>query len=185
MANLNDAIQVTPTRTASSLLRGHEGAFHAPRGGGKVHQGVDIVANKSSADKSIYEVRTTAIGKVAYARMNGSATTGYGYTVVVDHQNGWYTLYAHLAINASAGLKSVGDSVSAGDVIGYLADLANGEKSSGNARAVAPYDKIQLHFECFQAPPGRSSANRLDTIRVTAATDDPSARLQALGYQSF
>ena len=185
MPTLNDAIRVTPTHTTSSLLRGHEGAFHAPRAGGKVHQGVDIVATQSSTDISTYEVRATAAGQIAYARVNGSAVAGYGHTVIVDHQNGWYTLYAHLAINASTGLVSVGQAVSAGEVIGYIADLGNGEKSSGNARAVSPYDRIQLHFECFQAPPGRSSNGKIGDIRATPATDDPTSRLLALGYQSF
>jgi murein DD-endopeptidase MepM/ murein hydrolase activator NlpD len=97
MATINDAIKVSPTLLDSSLLRGHEGAFGAPRGVGKTHQGVDIVANKSSEDKSIYQVRATSAGRVAYARLNGSDGSGYGHTVVIDHQNGFYTLYAHLA----------------------------------------------------------------------------------------
>jgi hypothetical protein len=159
--------------------------FGAPRAGGKNHQGVDIVANQSSPDKSIYAVRATAAGSVAYARMNGTPNTGYGYTVVVDHANGFYTLYAHLAINASTGLVTLGQSVAQGDVLGYLADLANGEMSSGNARAVAPYDKIQLHLECMEAPMGRSSTSGLAAIKQGATIDDPTARLLVLGYQTF
>jgi murein DD-endopeptidase MepM/ murein hydrolase activator NlpD len=185
MSTIEDAIRFTPTLIAKSLLRGHEGAFQAPRPNGKKHQGVDIVANQSSEDKTIYQVRATASGQVAYARINGSASAGYGYTVVVDHQNGFYTLYSHLAINASAGLASVGQSVSGGDIIGYLADLDNDEKSSGNARAVAPYDRIQLHFECFEAEPGRSSTTSLALIKDGCTLDNPTARLLALGYQSF
>src|SRR5271165_4410926 len=123
MATINDAINMAPTRTSVTLLRGGPGAFGAPRGNGATHQGVDIVANQSSNDKSIYEVRATADGVIAYAQINGSASTGYGYTVVIDHQNGFYTLYAHLAINASAGLAVLSQAVSAGDLIGYLADL--------------------------------------------------------------
>jgi murein DD-endopeptidase MepM/ murein hydrolase activator NlpD len=186
MASIDDAISITPTLLASSLLRGHEGAFGAPRGGGKTHQGIDIVANQSSAEKNIYQVRATAAGKIAYARQNGSqAKPGYGYTVVIDHQNDFYTLYAHLAINASDGLVPVGQLVQAGDIIGYLADLTNGEMSSGNARAVAPYDKIQLHFECFEAPSGRSSTAGLGPIKDGCTIDNPTFRLLALGYNSF
>jgi murein DD-endopeptidase MepM/ murein hydrolase activator NlpD len=186
MPTIDDAITITPTQTSTSLLRGGPGAFGAPRGAA-THQGVDIVANQSSNDKSIYQVRATAAGQVAYAQINGSASTGYGYTVVIDHQNGFYTLYAHLAINASAGLAAVSQAVAQGDIIGYLADLANGEKSSGNVLAdvVAPYDKIQLHIECFEAPQGRSSTTTLAIIKQGCTLDDPTARLTALGYQSF
>ncbi|UVK55356.1 M23 family metallopeptidase [Mesorhizobium sp. AR02] len=186
MASIDDVISIPPTLLGSSLLRGEEGTFGSSRDGGKTHQGIDIVANQSSADKSIYQVRATAAGQIAYARTNGSvAKPGYGYTVVVDHLNGFYTLYAHLAINASAGLATVGQSVQAGDIIGYLADLTNGEMSSGNARAVAPYDRIQLHFECFEAPSGRSSTGGLGAIKDGCTLDDPTLRLAALGYGSF
>jgi hypothetical protein len=187
MPTVDDAIAITPTLTSTTLLRGGPGAFGAPRGDGATHQGVDVVANQSSNDKSIYQVRATATGQVAYAQINGSATSGYGYTVVIDHQNGFYTLYAHLAINASAGLAAVGQAVSQGDIIAYLADLANGEKSSGNvlASVVAQYDKIQLHIECFEAPQGRSSTGTLAVIKQGSTLDDPTTRLTVLGYQSF
>ena len=75
--------------------------------------------------------------------INGSPTTGYGYTIVIDHQNDFYTLYAHLAINASSGLVTLGQAVSQGDVIGYL---ANDEKSSGNvlSEVVAPVTRFSF-----------------------------------------
>ncbi len=185
MATIDDVIAFPPTPLGSSLLRGEEGQFGAPRGSGKSHQGIDIVANQSSADKSTYEVRATSAGTIAYALINGAADSGYGYTVVIDHQNGFYTLYAHLAINASCGLVTLGQPVNTGDVLGYLADLANDERSSGNARAVAPYDKIQLHFECFEAPMGRTSTGALAVIKAGWTLDDPTDRLVAMGYQSF
>lgn len=185
MASIDDVILVSPTRIPDSLLRGSEGKFAAPRGGGKSHQGIDIVANKSSEDKEIYRVMATGSGVVAYSRINGTEDTGYGFTVVIDHKNGFYTLYAHLAIHASAGLAEVGQAVVAGATIGYLADLVNGELSSGNARKVLPYDKIQLHFECFEAEPGLSSTGGLAQIFAGRTLDDPTNRLLGFGYQSF
>lgn len=187
MAAIDDVISVSPTLLTSSLLRSSaEGAFGAPRPAGKTHQGIDIVANQSSADKSIYQVRATSAGQIAYARVNGNtAKPGYGYTVVIDHQNGFYTLYAHLAINASSGLVALGQQVSAGYILGYLADLTNNELSSGNARKVAPYDQIQLHFECFENSPGLSSTGSLGPIKGGCTIDDPTGRLLALGYQAF
>lgn len=40
MAMIEDAIATIPTALATSLLRGSEGAFGAPRRSGKSHQGV-------------------------------------------------------------------------------------------------------------------------------------------------
>jgi murein DD-endopeptidase MepM/ murein hydrolase activator NlpD len=186
MATIEDAIASAPTLMSASLLRGSEGMFGYPRGNGKTHQGIDIVANQSTQDKTVYRVMATAAGTIAYVRVNGTdANPGYGYTVVIDHQNGFYTLYAHLAINASTGVATLGQSVSPGDVLGYLADLANNEKSSGNARAVSPYDKIQLHFECFETDPGKTSTDVLVPIKQGCTIDDPTARMLTLGYESF
>jgi len=182
-------ITVPPTLTTTSLLRGGVGAFGAPRpgeGSGK-HSGVDIVANQSSENKETYKVRAVANGTVAYARLNGGEDEGYGYTIVIDHGDGYYTLYAHLAPNASSGIIQKGASVNAGDTIGYMADLKNGEKSSGNVRddVVKPYDKIQLHFELFSGTPGLSSDGQIKPIKVGSTLIDPTQRLKDLGYQSF
>jgi murein DD-endopeptidase MepM/ murein hydrolase activator NlpD len=187
MSTIDDAIQTTPTKLMSTLMRGGPGAFGAPRDAGAKHQGVDLVANQNSMDKSTYEVYATASGKVAYARLNGTDETGYGYTVILDHQNDFYTQYSHLAVAPSQGLVAVGDEVNAGQVIGYLADLTVGEMSSGNVRAdvVQPYDKIQLHFECFEEPTGRRSEAGIAPIKANYTLDDPTSRLTDLGYQSF
>jgi murein DD-endopeptidase MepM/ murein hydrolase activator NlpD len=181
-----DIIGLAPTSTSTTMLRGHEGAFGAPRGPGKTHTGVDIVANQSSMDKNTYRVGSVANGTVAYAKFNGNdPAEGYGYTVIVDHRDGTYALYAHLATIASASLMKVGDSVTAGTTLGYMADLANNEWSSGNviAKSVPAYDKIQLHFEEFQAPAGRSSTDAIAPIKQNAAILDPTLDLTNHGYK--
>jgi murein DD-endopeptidase MepM/ murein hydrolase activator NlpD len=180
-------ISVAPTVLTASLLRGGQGVFGAPRSGGKTHSGVDIVANQSSMDKNTYQVVAVADGVVAYAKVNGEGPgEGYGYTVIIDHGNGTYTLYAHLATVASASLVNVGDTVVAGKVVGYMADLANGEGSSGNviANSVPSYDKIQLHFEEFQAPSGRSSLGAIGPIKKDAVILDPTSDLTNHGYKA-
>jgi murein DD-endopeptidase MepM/ murein hydrolase activator NlpD len=168
------------------MLRGGAGVFGAARQGGKTHTGVDVVANQSSTDKNTYRVVAVAGGIVAYAKVNGeNPGEGYGYTVIVDHQDGTYTLYAHFAIVASAGIVKVGDVVTAGQLLGYMADLANGEMSSGNviANSVPTYDKIQLHFEEFQATSGRSSTDAIAPIKQGAIILDPTSDLKNHGYQ--
>ena len=180
-------IDKAPTSINTTLMRGGPGAYGAARDGGKKHAGVDIVANQSSADKSIYAVYAAHDGKIAYAAINGTATSGYGYTIVIDHGDGNYSQYSHLAIKASAGLAKLGDKVKAGQVIAYLADLSKGEKSSGNvlAEVVKPYDKIQLHFECFNNKAGISSSTSLAVFHTGGFLIDPTKDLQGFGYKSF
>lgn len=183
--NITQTIQVAPTRLQSTKFRGGQGNFGASRGPGKTHAGVDLVANQSSMDKSVYQVRAVGGGRIAYSRMNGAnGTEGYGFTVIVDHGTGWYTLYAHLATKATQDLHRVGDTVQAGDIIGYMADLAANDLSTGNVTnpIVKEWDKIQVHFEIFPAPAGRSSTGAIADIKQGASTEDPTNRLILLGY---
>lgn len=69
------------------------------------HTGVDIRANIGTP------VRATANGTVSYAGWRG----GYGLTVIIKHNFGFSTLYAHL----SKILVGVGKRVKRGDIIGY------------------------------------------------------------------
>lgn len=89
-------------------------------GDGRRHKGIDICANGGT---SIY---ATASGKVVQAGWNGA----YGYSVIVEHDGGVRTLYAH----AKAIYCKVGDVVSQGDVIAIVGTTG---QSSGN----------HLHFE--------------------------------------
>jgi murein DD-endopeptidase MepM/ murein hydrolase activator NlpD len=74
---------------------------------GNGHTGVDI------ADPTGTAVRAVAPGIVTVA---AKATTGYGWRIVVDHGNGYSSLYAHLsAFNVAAGA-----SVARGQVIGAV-----------------------------------------------------------------
>lgn len=85
------------------------------------HSGIDIDGNTGDA---IYAVDN---GVVVYAGWNN---WGYGNVVVVNHGNGWQTLYAHLnTYNVGCG-----QSVFQGNVIGAMGDTGN---SSGS----------HLHYE--------------------------------------
>ena len=79
---------------------------HPISGVRKLHTGVDISVGSG--------VKIVAAGKgvVILASWYG----GYGHTVVIDHGGGLSTLYAHQSSLA----VSVGQSVAAGDVIGYV-----------------------------------------------------------------
>lgn len=94
-----------------------------PYHGKENHSGIDI------ASSGIYGAKIVAAdsGEVILSKYYG----GYGNCVMVDHNNGYVTLYAHM--KALSPLK-VGTKVNKGDTIGYVG-------SSGNS--TGPH----LHFE--------------------------------------
>ena len=89
-------------------------------------------------------IRAAADGTVIIAR-NGGWNGGYGNYVVITHDNGTQTLYGHMT-NA---IVSPGQSVSAGQVIGYL---------GSTGESTGPH----LHFEV------RGAANPFRACRVNS-----------------
>ena len=85
------------------------------------HLGIDIAAGEGAR---IYAADS---GVVVFT---GWATGGYGNTVVIDHGNGYQTLYGHL----SSVTVRCGQSIGKGGVIGYSG-------STGNSTGA------HLHFE--------------------------------------
>lgn len=73
------------------------------------YNGVDLAAPSGS---TIY---ASAGGTVIVSKMGGW-NGGYGNYVVISHPNGTQTLYAHMTRTAT----SVGDTVSQGEVVGYV-----------------------------------------------------------------
>jgi murein DD-endopeptidase MepM/ murein hydrolase activator NlpD len=71
---------------------------------GKQHDGIDIVAAKGAP------VRAAAAGKVLYS---GDEIKGYGNLVIIRHQGGIITVYAH----ADENLVAEGDDVERGQVV--------------------------------------------------------------------
>lgn len=76
------------------------------------HKGIDIAALTGDP------VWASDSGTVVYAGWND---TGYGYMVMIDHNNGYATLYAHL----SAIYVSCGSNVSQGTVLGAAGATGN------------------------------------------------------------
>lgn len=80
-------------------------------GEGNFHSGVDIAG--------------TGYGSKVYAANNGVIQTmeyvyNYGYHIIINHNNGYYTVYAHM--KGFAPNISVGSTVSRGQTIGYVGD---------------------------------------------------------------
>ncbi len=93
---------------------------HPILGGQRFHAGVDLAAPQGSA------VLATSPGVVSRAAWQG----GYGLTIAVEHSGGIQTRYAHLSRIAVV----PGQSVRAGDVIGYV---------GSTGRSTGPH----LHYE--------------------------------------
>ncbi len=94
-----------------------------------IHPAVDLAGSTGHA------IFASDSGVVVYAGWND---WGYGYVIVLDHGNGWQTLYAHLsAVNVVCG-----QSVYQGDVIGAMGSTGN---SSGS----------HLHFEIMHDDYGK------------------------------
>ena len=105
---------------------------------GRLHSGVDI------SDGGIYgqPISASDSGTVIFA---GNDNSGYGNYVIIDHGNGYKTLYGHCSSLA----VSAGQSVSKGDTVGYVG-------STGNS--TGPH----LHFEV------RYGDNRLDPMQFVS-----------------
>ncbi len=89
------------------------------------HYGIDYVAKYGSPIKSV------ADGKIVFAGRKG----GYGRTVIIQHKNGWRSLYAHMS-GFGRGIKR-GRTVKQGKVIGFL---GNSGLSTG----------AHLHFSMYK-----------------------------------
>lgn len=106
------------------------GYFVSPMTSGRVtqgihgHNGIDVGAPNGTP------VYAAAAGSVIVAKNNGAYNGGYGNYVVISHDNGTQTLYAHL----SSVDVAVGTSVASGDMLGGVGSTG---RSTGN----------HLHFE--------------------------------------
>lgn len=118
--------KVIPSRGTGTLSWPTVGGYISSQQGyrwGKKHKGIDI------ARPSNRTIKAADNGKVVSAGYDG----GYGNKIVIDHQNGLRTVYAHLE---SIGV-SVGQTVSQGSAIGVMG-------STGDSTGV------HLHFEVYK-----------------------------------
>jgi len=97
--------------------------FGVPRGRSR-HKGLDLTAPKGT------KVRVTADGRVSFAGRSGD----FGRLVVVEHEDGYETRYAHLkSIDVKKGRK-----LKRGAVVGTVGE-------SGNATGPHLHYEVRLH----------------------------------------
>lgn len=184
-----------PTKVSKTYIRKGFGEFGAARkGGDATHKGVDLTRNTSDSDAAATAVYAIASGTIAYSRVNGSPTDGYGNVIVVDHGNGCYSMYAHLASKPFTPAKpggnleiSVGDSVNLGQLLGYFVDIKSDTASTGNAVRTDPAAREQVHIQMIEAPSGRKDKGTGSLagsiLREDGITVDPTSFLLGLGYK--
>jgi murein DD-endopeptidase MepM/ murein hydrolase activator NlpD len=181
-----------PTDKNKTFIRKGFGEYGAPRKGSESsHLGVDITRNTSDADSEATAVYSVSAGTVVYSQINGSETDGYGNVVVVDHGNGCYSLYAHLAGKPITPRKRGGNmfvargaSVVAGQKIGYFVDIKSDTSSTGNAVRTDSAAREQMHFAFIEAVPGQKNpASIKEIVGPSGAVVDPTAVLKSFGYQ--
>ncbi|MEH7441913.1 M23 family metallopeptidase [Bacillus sp. JJ1122] len=119
--------KVVPSRGEGTFVWPTNGGYISSQQGyrwSKMHKGIDI------ARPSNYTIKAADNGVVVLA---GNNNDGYGNKIIIDHQNGYRTMYAHLAsITVSSG-----QTVARGSKIGIMGRTGN---STG----------IHLHFEVYQ-----------------------------------
>lgn len=128
---------------------------------GKVqpHWGTDY---GNHADNTIV---AAAAGKV---RIAVNSQTGFGKYIIITHDNGWETVYAHLSVIS----VNAGQSVKQGEKIGVKGTTGN---STG----------VHLHFEISKGKWSNKYTNHVDPVFYI---DDPDVRLlqvslNKLGYK--
>jgi len=90
--------------------------FGARRGGGtRRHSGADISAPRGTP------VQAAGAGEVIFAGFGYQGSAAWGRVVLIDHGQGWTTLYAHLSVIEVA----VGDRLEGGEQIGRIGQTGN------------------------------------------------------------
>jgi len=132
---------------------GFSDTWHAARSGGRLHLGVDIIANKG---KLLYAVADGTITKMYRDTPGSLAGNGLSLTMA----DGTYFFYAHLDTFAEG--IDVGTEVTAGQVIGTVGETGN---------AGTPH----LHFEIH--PDGGAAVNPYPIVKAIdgCAVTDPVA----------
>ena len=118
----------------------------AARGNGRVHLGVDIAAKEG---KELYAVATGTVTKIYSPATDQLAGNGLRIT----RADGTYFFYAHLSALAPG--ITVGSSVSAGQLVGYVGKTGNAgiphlhlEVHPGGGSAVNPYPIVKAIGAC-------------------------------------
>ena len=126
-----------PSNSKVAYLQGYTAAY------GHTHEGVDIWPGEGSNGTDIAATRDGVVylaedGGYASGNLVSAGTgNGYGNHIIIQHDNGYYTLYGHL-LSGTFKVKT-GDTVKAGQIIATMG-------SSGNSSGT------HLHYNISKTP---------------------------------
>lgn len=129
----------------------------APRGGGRLHQGVDIIAAEG---KLVYAVADGTITRVYYDQE--SSLSGNGVRLTRDDGSGTYFFYAHFS-KFGKGIE-IGTKVKAGQVVGYVGETGN---------ASGPHLHFEIHPNGGVAVNPTPATRAVDACKVTDPLPQP------------
>lgn len=92
-------------------------------------------------------IHAAAAGTVIVSKDDGGWNGGYGSYVVISHANGTQTLYAHMSKDTAA----VGESVSQGEIIGYVGET--GEATGNHLHFEVRGGRNPLGYSCQEMSP--------------------------------
>lgn len=144
-------VETTPPPSDTQIAAAGRGRFNwpvsgdilsrfGPTGGGQRNDGVNISARVGDG------VRAAAAGEVVYA---GNQVPGFGNLVLVKHDSGWVTAYAHLS-NIDVKMRQ---QIAQGQIVGQVGQTGT-------------VDQPQLHFEVRYAPTPKDRAKPIDPMLV-------------------
>jgi murein DD-endopeptidase MepM/ murein hydrolase activator NlpD len=144
-------IQTSPAPSASDVANAGRGKFIWPVSGslisvygvkpdGERNDGLNIAANPGDP------VRAAADGEVVYA---GDQVPSFGNLVLIKHQGGWVTAYAHM-----------------GRIMVHNRDQVVQGQQIGSIGQTGSVDRPQLHFEIRYAPSAKDKATPVDPALV-------------------
>lgn len=133
------------------------------------HNGVDFGASVGTPVKSVRDGVISGTGNTDTQK----GCYSYGRWVLIKHDNGLSTLYAHL----SASLVSIGQSVTSGQVIGYSGGMPG---AFGSGFSTGPH--LHLGLYATQAVKIEQYTTSINCKGVSIPLADPRAYLDPLAY---
>lgn len=112
------------------------------------HQAVDIFISYGTP---VYAANNGTVTKRSYSPARVAGGNGYGNYIIINHNNGYSTLYAHMSATAR-GIKE-GSIVGRGQIIGYIGQTGD---------ATGPH----LHFEAWVGTPWGSGSYHFNPLNL-------------------
>ncbi|MEN8233391.1 MAG: M23 family metallopeptidase [Actinomycetota bacterium] len=143
--------------------------FGAPRSGGRRHKGTDILSPKGTW---IVAVEDGIVERMSHSRLSG-------YAIKIRHADGWSSVYMHLdndtqgTDDGDGGPETAyvedlaeGDFVHAGDVIGFVGDSGNAERTVSHTHFELRYDNKAVNSYPYLAVAWEHRLNTCEKQRI-------------------